>query len=145
MTNISKSPLDSEQEHRLFEQLGALFKNKSAGENNLLLEELLGAEEKIMLAKRLAIIVLLYRKQTLYFIAQTLHVSPATVSRVAILLQTGRYSHICKNFDSKTKKAIDMLQAIDDILHLGGLLPHYGMTHKMDGYKKFKESKRNNK
>ncbi len=145
MTNISKSPLDKVQEQKLFEQLGNLISQKTPQETNFLLAELLGEEEKIMLAKRLAIIVLLYRKQTLYFIAHSLHVSPATVSRIAALLNTGRYKLICKSFDSRTKKVLDMLEAIDSILHLGGLLPHYGMTPNMEDYKDYQELKRKKK
>ena len=143
MTNISKIPLDQEQEQKLFEQLGTLFHNKGASLNNQILAELLGDEEKVMIAKRLAIIVLLYRKQSLYFIAQTLHVSPATVSRVATLMTVGRYKNICNEFSSRTTKVLNILEAIDSILHLGGILPHYGIPASTEGYREYQKSKRN--
>ncbi|MFN3693339.1 MAG: Trp family transcriptional regulator [Candidatus Paceibacteria bacterium] len=136
MTNISKFPLSKEQENELFDQLGILFSNRSADATQGLFRDLLGPEEKIMLAKRLAIIILLHKKQSLYFIAQTLHVSPATVARQQDLLEENHYGNIIACIAKPTPSIIGFLQAIDDILHLGGILPHYGETHASELYKK---------
>ncbi len=146
MTNISKSPLTTKQEKELFDQLGILFSDRSASTAQGLFNDLLGPEEKIMLAKRLAIIILLYKRQSLYFIAQHLHVSPATVARQLNLLKQNQYEHIIQTLAKPTPSIIKVIQAIDDILHLGGILPHYGETHRSEAFKKAREAKtrRNN-
>jgi len=136
MTNISKDPLTPEQEQDLFTQMSALFAGKSKPNIQNLLSDLLGHEEQVMLAKRLAIIIMLERKQTAYFIGTTLHVSPATVTRINSLRKAGYYEHITKLCNTKSITVITILEGIDSILHLGGILPHYGHTHKSEAYKK---------
>jgi uncharacterized protein YerC len=87
MTNVSKHPLTTTQEAELFSQLGVLFSKRNPQQAQELFDDLLSETEKIMLAKRLAILVMLYKKQSLYFIAQTLHVSSATVARLQECLE----------------------------------------------------------
>ena len=145
MTNISKFPLSPQQEAELFEQLGVLFSDRTAATAQGLLHDLLGHEEKVMLAKRLAIIIFLHRKQSLYFIAQTLHVSPATVARQSDLLKQDQFQNILATIKKPTTSIMGVLQAIDDILHLGGILPHYGETHASELYKKDREALRKRK
>jgi len=140
MAHVSKTPLDSKQEADLFMQLAKLFANKNLDETQKLFADLLGTEEQIMLAKRLAIVAMLSTGQTIYFIANTLHVSSSTVKRIHFLMEDGKYLSLAKIF--KNKKSFDLLQAIDDILHLGGILPHYGQTHKSEEYKKHMRNQR---
>lgn len=136
MTNVSKHPLTKQQETDLFANMSAVFANTPHQKVHALLVDLLGPEERIMLAKRIAIIIMLDRKHSSYFIASTLHVSPATVTRVASALKSGKYDTIAQLFRSKSIRVKDILESIDAILHLGGLLPHYGQTHKSEAYKK---------
>lgn len=138
MTNISKQALNTKQEQVLFKQISSLFADKSASEIHKLLSDLLGLEEKIMLAKRLAIIILLDRQKTSYFIASTLHVSSATVTRIDALYKNGEYVHIASLFRKKTISINTILENLDTILHLGGILPHYGQTHRSEAFKKQK-------
>jgi uncharacterized protein YerC len=61
---------------------------------SLFLKELLGAEERMVFAKRLSIIILLRSGFGLYVIAQMLKVSTSTVSRVSLDIQNGRYANL---------------------------------------------------
>jgi len=139
MVRLNKNLLTKQQIDSLFQQLNVLFAGNTPSELNVLLSDLLGEEEKIMLAKRLAIIIMLTRNQTAYFIAHTLHVSPATVTRIQSLLESGKYQTLAKKFQKPTPFIIDMIEAIDSILHLGGILPHYGQTHASEEYRKHKK------
>jgi uncharacterized protein YerC len=142
MTNVSKYPLTEKQERDLFTQLCVLFSNRPTETIQSIFYELFGEEEKVMIAKRLAIIVMLHRHQSLYFIAETLHVSSATVSRQQKLLLDGHYSELVNILSKPTPSIKLVLKAIDDILHLGGILPHYGETHRSEAFKKERELKR---
>ena len=144
MTNVSKHPLTPTQEAELFDQLGVLFSKRTRNQTQELLDDLLSETEKIMLAKRLAILVMLYRKQSLYFIARTLHVSSATVARLQECLEQKQFNHILKTFEKPTPAILEIIQAIDDILHLGGILPRYGQTYASEAYKKNQAARRKN-
>jgi uncharacterized protein YerC len=144
MTNVSKHPLTTTQEAELFSQLGVLFSKRNPQQAQELFDDLLSQTEKIMLAKRLAILVMLYKKQSLYFIAQTLHVSSATVARLQECLEHDQFDHILKTLEKPTPAILEIIQAIDDILHLGGILPHYGQSHASEAYKKNQEARRKN-
>jgi uncharacterized protein YerC len=142
MTNVSKNPLTKDQEERLFAQLGVLFGKKTTGQAQQIFSELLGTEEKIMLAKRLAIIIMLSRQQTIYFISNTLHVSSSTVGRIQECMEQGQFNNILLTFKKPTPAIKTIIESIDDILHLGGVLPHYGQTHKSEAYRKNQEERR---
>lgn len=125
MTNISKKLLTSEQEDGLFRQLSKSFANKDEAEVSGILIQLLGREERIMLAKRFAAILLIHHKQSPYFIAHTLLLSPTTVGLLLERYDRGEYSKLVKMYAKPTKKVMEILSAVDNLLHLGGLLPHY--------------------
>jgi len=141
MPKTSRTPLPPTDELNLFVQLTRLFTNKTALETQMILDELLGREEKLMLAKRFAIIAMLWKKQTLYSIAKKLHVSSSTVARIHTRYHLGKYDHILDSFEKPTPAIIEILETIDGILHLGGLLPHYGQTHRSEAYHKAQAAK----
>lgn len=141
MPKTSHIPLPPLDEQNLFVQLARLFTNKTTLDTEALLNELLGREEKLMLSKRFAIIALLWKKQTLYSIAKKLHVSSSTVARIHDRYHLGIYDHILDSFEKPTPAIIEILETIDGILHLGGLLPHYGQTHRSEAYHKAKAAK----
>jgi uncharacterized protein YerC len=94
MTNVSKQQLDPKELQKLFTQLngvlGSLNKQKVDG----FLSDLLGPEERIMLVKRLAVIIMLMENNSAYRIADTLKVSPATVTTIQKYFDEGRFDHI---------------------------------------------------
>jgi uncharacterized protein YerC len=125
MTNISKRPLAKQQEEKLFVQLSKFLILGSTIQTQRVLTDLLGYEERVMLAKRLAAIIMLVQGQSLYRIAQTLHVSSATVRTLASRLEAGEFASITKMLVKEKHPFLHLHDAIDSILHLGGLLPHY--------------------
>lgn len=141
MTNISKQPLSPEQEQLITQQISVLFTDKSTAETSAILKSLLGPEEHLMIAKRFAIIVMLWKQYTMYAIAQKLHVSSSTVARIETKYQQGKYTNITTLLNKPTLSIIDILESIDSILHLGGILPHYGQTYKSEAYKRSKANK----
>lgn len=113
---------------QLYKTIGALDKNKADG----FLSELLGNEEKIMLAKRLATIVLLTENFSLYKTALILKISSATAEKINRKLERGDYDEILKILGKSNKSYFEFLNTLDSILHLGGILPHY---NGLDRYK----------
>lgn len=143
MTNISKKNLTKTQETVLTAQFFNFVSSKSSTKAESILVSLMGYEEKMMLVKRFAVIVMLWRKYTMYEISKKLIVSTSTVARIERDYRNGKYIDIVKMLENKGISILAILEGIDSTLHLGGLLPHYGMTHKMEDYKKFQEEKRN--
>ncbi len=142
MVQISKSPLSKSDEIALFIQLTRLFSKKSDTEMQGILSDLLGYEEKLMLAKRFAIVVLLWKKQSIYSIAKIVHVSTSTVARIHQNYHMDAYMNIIEALDKRNPSIMAILKSIDDVLHLGGILPHYGETHRSEMYKRDMEAKK---
>jgi uncharacterized protein YerC len=65
------------------------------------IDELFTSSEKVMLAKRLAILVMLKEGLSQYAIWNTLNVSPATVTRISRLLKEKRFDFIENLFADK--------------------------------------------
>lgn len=135
MTNVSKQPLSPEQQTQITRQISALLADKTAAGTNTILNNLLGPEEQLMIAKRFAIIVMLWKQHSMYEIAQKLHVSTSTVARIEQKYQQGKYADITKLFHKPSVSITDILEGLDAILHLGGILPHYGNSHNTEKLK----------
>jgi uncharacterized protein YerC len=88
------------------------------------LSELLGEEERVMLAKRLAATIMFIEGHTLYGTAQVLHLSTSTVDRIYKDLSAGEYTFIIKNFKKDKRTFTEFLEILDSILHVGGIMPH---------------------
>lgn len=125
MVRLNKNQLTSKQFNDLFVQLNKTLSTLSAPETNLFLSDLLGTEEKIMLAKRLGIIVLLLEDYSLYKISRLLKVSPATAKKLKEELDNGKLKNLINVLNKNKRDYFTILNTIDSILHLGGILPHY--------------------
>lgn len=106
MTNISKKLLSAEAHKKLLQQLSLLF--LAAGERHIqaLLTAVLSPAEQIMLMKRVAVVLLLHKEKTTYYISKRLLVSDRTVRVVKKEMQAGRYDPLIalvskKQFDQK--------------------------------------------
>lgn len=82
MPHVSKIKLDKELETNLINSLYVVLGKTNKKETIDFLSALLTPTEKLMLAKRLAIVVLLNEEVPEYKIAQGLHVTRITVSRM---------------------------------------------------------------
>jgi uncharacterized protein YerC len=94
MARIAKKQLSQAHLDTLFIQLHTVLSNSSPKQVGSFLHELLGREERIMLAKRLAVIVMLSHGNSLYKTAQTLQVSTATAGKMQERLQRNDYTQL---------------------------------------------------
>ena len=95
MTHISKQKLKEEDFKKIYDQLISMF--DTAGDSrrsDRLLKEFLTSAEKVMLAKRFAILCMLEQGVSQHFIGQVLKVSPSTVNRIFLQYQNNKFRYI---------------------------------------------------
>ena len=98
MTHVSKRKIESHIEKRIVDAfMGALF-STSVARGKARVHSILTPTERIMLAKRLAIITMLERDQSYYRIEQTLNVSISTIKRLHKRLLAGDFDPLCRVF-----------------------------------------------
>ena len=126
MTQVSRIPLRKEVEKRVYEVLmTSIAQAKTPDTVRRLVDDLLSPSERLMLAKRLAIALLLLNKYDQRVISRWLRVSLGTVSKVSLTLQTGKGGYQAVIGSILRKEAFrDFLQKIDDAL--ANLLPPAG-------------------
>ena len=89
MTQVSKYPLRKEVEKRVYEVLmESVAAARTRDTVSALVDDLLSPTERLMIAKRLSIALLLMKKYDQRTIAGWLKVSLGTVSKVSRILQT---------------------------------------------------------
>jgi uncharacterized protein YerC len=92
MPHVSKKLLEKENFVKIHRQLfKSITKLVSSGKTDAILGELLTKTEKLMFAKRLSIIFMIHRGESLYAIEQILKVSPSTVARIRLGYELGAY------------------------------------------------------
>lgn len=120
MPHVSRRKLKKKELDKIYERLSMVFdtvgKNKKS---RLVLDEFLTLTEKIMLAKRLAIIFMLNEGISIHYIAETLIVSPSTVERISLKHQFGEYSYISKVTKNSKQEIWDTIRP----LFMGILMP----------------------
>ena len=88
MTQVSKYPVHKDVEKRMFEVLRETISHlRGSEEIEEFLHDFLSPVEKIMLAKRLSIAVLLHKGYRYESIAEILRVTPPTIATVSLLLK----------------------------------------------------------
>ena len=125
MVNVNKHRLPKRDLEKLFEQLNLTLAKLDKNSAGAFLEEILGYEERLTVAKRLASIVLLAEGYSQYKTAKLLKLSPTTVEGIATRLEQGNYRGTIAILGKSKKNYFLILEALDSILHLGGALPHY--------------------
>ncbi len=139
MPHVSKRKLDQDIFNKIFRKLIIVLEYaQNKKKFTSVLEEILTKTEKIMLAKRLAIVLLLFGNTPQHRIAAVLLVSPTTVSKIALQVETGKYNSI-KSISIKEKT--DLEQAIWLLLSAGGIMPPKtgGRYWRRKGFKSFLE------
>lgn len=118
MPQVSKYPIAQDVYNRIFE---IFFKTlvgiKDTNEVKEFVEDFLTPTEQIMLAKRLAIAVLLFKKYDYRSIAKILRVSPTTIASVNIFLKyKGKgYRRVVKKILAVEKRD-EFWNKLDDLL-----------------------------
>ncbi|MBI5465447.1 hypothetical protein HY946_02445 [Candidatus Gottesmanbacteria bacterium] len=126
MTQVSKYPISKEVEERIFEiLLKTIADLRSSQEIDQFLQDFLSPVEKIMLAKRLSIAVLLAKGYDYQEIRKILRVSPPTIAQVAISLKyAGKgYKNVVERI-LREEKMVEFWQKVDDVIH--DTIPPYG-------------------
>lgn len=119
MTHVSKKQLDSEQLKQLFEQMNTLIAILDKKSAHYFFEELLGPEETIMLAKRLAAIVMFIEGNSSYRVWQLLKMSPSTAERIGLNYERGKYKNIEKILKSRKTDYEKFWLTLEKILQAG--------------------------
>lgn len=148
MTQVSRYPIVKEVEERIFEVLTQVIADlKNSSEINDFLEDFLSPVEKIMLAKRLSIAVLLAKGYDYRQIQKILRVTPPTIASVNLSLKyTGKgYKRVVEKILAQERMA-EFWQKIDDILgEISGLVPPKGRDWSYWRGKKEEEKRKRRK
>jgi Trp operon repressor len=135
MPHISSKKLSPKLTEKLFGKLIAVLgKAQNQQSLPLITNELFTATEKIMLAKRLAIILLLVKNIPQHRIVETLNVSPSTVAKTSLMIEIGKYNAILK---ISQKEKLDIEKLVWNILTAGGIMPPKVGRKYWRKYKKF--------
>jgi uncharacterized protein YerC len=119
MPHVSKKKLKTMHLNTLYAELAKTIVRLDKKNANLFLDELLGEEEKIMIAKRFAAIVMLIENNSTYRIAQLLLMSPSTVALLRKKLLIGKYEGIENLLKRKKKEYVDFWNTLEIILRAG--------------------------
>ncbi|EKD87334.1 MAG: hypothetical protein ACD_36C00134G0003 [uncultured bacterium] len=126
MTQVSRIPLRKEVEQRVYEVLmESVAAATSKSTVSRLLDDLLSPTERLMIAKRLSIALLLLKKYDQRTISRWLKVSLGTVSKISLVLQKGHggYQSVIGSILRKEElKAL--IEKIDAAL--ANMLPQFG-------------------
>ncbi len=122
MPHVSGKKLKKETLDKIFKKLLRTFEDahKEHGFSEFF-QELFTDTEKKMLAKRLAIIILLNKEIPQHRIVDALGVSSSTVTIMSLHMEQGRYDAILK---IANRHKADLLSLIEFILTAGGTLRH---------------------
>ena len=121
MPHVSKKKLNKKTFNKLFGKLILTFEDAHRKRSfNSVMHELFTNTEKTMLTKRLIIILLLSKEIPQHRIVDMLHVSPSTVAKMSLSLETGKYDSIVK---VATKENLGFLELIEYLLSGGGIMP----------------------
>ncbi|MBI4999422.1 hypothetical protein HZB97_01475 [Candidatus Gottesmanbacteria bacterium] len=118
MPQVSKYPVSTDVYNRIFEILfNAIAEVKSPYDVREFFEDFLSPTERIMLAKRLAIAVLLAKNYDYRAISKILRVSPATIAAVNVFFRyAGQgYKKVVKRILNEEKQE-EFWNKLDDLL-----------------------------
>ncbi|KKQ02351.1 MAG: hypothetical protein US12_C0032G0004 [Parcubacteria group bacterium GW2011_GWA2_36_24] len=102
MPHISSKKLKKEHLQKLYNEFSvALEKSAKKSWIKFFLNDFLTRTEKIMLAKRFAVIYLLSKDVPISYIAESLCMSPATISRMSVKHDNGKYSSLLKTIKNE--------------------------------------------
>jgi uncharacterized protein YerC len=119
MTRVSKQALQPSHLKKLYAELAKTIVRLDKKNTTLFLDELLGEEEKVMIAKRVAVIVMLIEKNSTYRIAQLLLMSQSTVERHRKKLRIGEYDNIVQMLKQRKEAYKEFWNTLEVILRAG--------------------------
>lgn len=113
MPHISSKKLKKEHLNKLYSEFSiALEKSAKKSWLKFFLNDFLTRTEKIMLAKRFAVIYLLSKDVPPSYIAESLGMSPATISRMSLKYDIGKYSSLLNTVKDDKNELWKILEKI---------------------------------
>lgn len=117
MSRVSKRIINRQIEEQMFETLWeAISEVKNKADIKLFLTDLLTPVERIMVAKRLAIAVMLLKGKDYETIIDLLKVSNETISKIVLVLRMNNGYKIAINKVIRTEAGREFWQGIEDLL-----------------------------
>ena len=121
MPHISRHKLNPELSHKIFRKLIVTFEKADKNHGiSAIINELFTDTEKVMFAKRVAIVLMLSNNTPQHRIVDILKVSPTTVAKISLHIEIGRYNMILK---TSREEKMDMEKIVWNILTVGGIMP----------------------
>ncbi len=99
MTHVSKHKISPQTEKKIVDAFMRALFSTSLARGKARVHAILTSTERIMLAKRLAIITMLEQGNSDYTIMKTLNVSISTIRRLDRKLQAGHFDPLCRVFN----------------------------------------------
>jgi len=96
MPHISKKKLDDKTSDQLEKYMLSILRDSGSKERVLVFQELLTKTERVMMAKRIVMLLLLKKGMSFYKISELIGVSPSTVSRFDCAVSRGKYRQTVK-------------------------------------------------
>ncbi len=117
MAHVSKIPMNDSDRRRI---AGNLMKTlfSDSGRGKTILPTLLTKTERVMLAKRLAVIIMIEKDYSSYEIWKKLKISTSTIKRYELAMDAGLYDPILRAV-RMTKKGLSFLELIELIAAAG--------------------------
>ncbi len=126
MPHVSSNRLDDEKRKALYREfVKALEKAFDAGKGFGVMQEFLTFTEKVMFAKRLAVIALLKKNISVYKISNVLKMSRVTIDTMSAKYEASKYDLIIR-IALKEKGVLDILDdVVENLNTAGGFMPPY--------------------
>ncbi len=113
MPHVSYKKLKKEHLQKLYNEFSsALEKSAKKSWVKFFLNDFLTHTEKIMLAKRFAVIYFLSKDIPTSYIYESLHMSPTTIFRMSVKYDIGKYSSLLKAVKREDKEIWRILEKI---------------------------------
>lgn len=113
MPHVSKRKMDADLFDSISVQLSKIFKLSNDKELTAsLMDEIFTGTEQVMLAKRLASILLLRRNVPQHIICEKLKMSPSTIARLSLDINRGKYQTVFEIIKKDRNKILDILVEI---------------------------------
>src|SRR3989338_1007576 len=123
MPHVSGKKLKKEVLNKLYREFGQAFeKSARRSKAGLFLGDILTKTEKVMLAKRFAVIYLLSQEVPTSYIAESLGMSYSTIFRMSLKYDIGKYASLIRAIE---KEKVDIWKILEKILR-AGLPPRAG-------------------
>jgi len=120
MPHISKKELKKEHFDKLYTEFMRSFERSfKKGDTKYVFNEFFTKTERIMFAKRLAVIALLSRNASIFTISDALSMSPSTIEKMSLKHEYKNYDHIIKSALGKK----DIWDILELIFTVGDIMP----------------------